>query len=348
MLGAGSPELIRLPGGDLLAMVEVEETPATAAPPGTAPACRLCVSRSADGGRTWTAIRPIRLQGRKDAAPTGGGALVSISDKAVILYYMVRSAPRPPVDREPAAATGAVLRAVTRNGLDYELDGDFRLEGRLTPQSRLVAAPAAGRIHLLIVNPPARPGGRDAEAAHFLSTDGRRFEPAPDAPRPAFHELLDLESTHDGLRAFVPSPAGLRSLISRDALRWRAEAGLRMAGAVPAAAVVELEDRTHLMLFSALVDEPARRLPQLAAVKDAGAVGDTAPAGKVDASSNAAGTASGAAENGATTVQPQARQAGDDAAETWPPFGPAASAAEASGALADTVGGSSGLTPETD
>jgi hypothetical protein len=249
--GAAAPSLLRLSTGQVLAVLDRQ------------PEGELCASQSRDGGASWSVARPIRLRGAgEQGLQASRGSLVQISPRIVRLYFVVRD------PRRPDAEGGAfVASAVTRNGLDYELDRQVRVDARGVSNPRPIAVKVGSVVHLFL-SPGAdgdQPERSGAELVHMTSTDGRRFRPAREPqPRIAVGSVVDIGQ--GVLRMYAWNSEGVISLTAPQRREWQQEPGTRLAaGSEPA--VTTLAEGSFLMVYSAAA---SKQPPGGAALVDTG------------------------------------------------------------------------------
>jgi len=239
---AGSPDVVRLPNGHLLAVIDDYGAKSKPCSP------RLSVSRSIDSGQTWSKPRAVRFRNAPPYASTGRhGSLVVMPSGLVRLYFTAKMEPR---QKRSARMPSVILSAITRNGTEYWFDSAVQIEGRGSGDLRAQAVWARSQMYLYLVEiPEADQRGQRGKplAMCFTSRDGRRFGPAGRLREPVFINDV-LFSRGDILGMYFATETGIRSMISRDGLRWRPEPGTRMAKATDAA-IVKLDRDKHLMLY---------------------------------------------------------------------------------------------------
>jgi hypothetical protein len=306
---AAAPALLRLSSGQLLAVFDRQ------------PGSELCVCQSRDGGASWSAARPIRLKGAGErGSRVTHGALVQVSPRLVRLYFVTRDP-----GREPAADAGiSIASAVTRNGLDWQLDPQVHVDAGSLADPRPIALKVGSLVHLFVSPGPA---GRSSQGKgamlHLISSDGRRFRPASETPpRVAAGSVIDLG--RGGMRMYAWGDQGVISLTAVERRDWTPEAGTRLAGGSEPA-VTTLADGSFLMIHSA------------ASTKQ-----------------SAGGTAlvnNGEPQDGSGAVEPAAQAgAATPGTEGWEPFAPdgATAAADAMADAAETASAEAVLPPVAD
>ena len=246
--GAAAPDLARLPNGDLLAMfdhwVDGDDDGEAV----------LAVSRSRDAGRTWSPMRLARVLGPGQRRVAGvHGDLVEVAEGRYRLYCtMTRHLGD--ADRDGRGdAVSMVLSAVTRDGIEYRIDG--RIRGDLAAMDDLhpVALWTGSHVHLYAAQ--QQPDDTDASTpeqavAHVVSADGRRFTDAPTVHIPQVSFVGSLVPVGEAVRAYVTSSKGIVSLVSDNGRDWKPEPSLRISGGWDPA-VTRLEDGSFLMIYCA-------------------------------------------------------------------------------------------------
>ena len=166
---AAAPDLALMPNGDLFAIFDCASPGESGGP------IALVVSQSKDGGRSWSTARPIRLRGidpRKLQARHAD--LVPLPNGRLRLYFTTTFEKR---GGESGSLT-IIRSAVTRNGLDYQLDGRTRVRPTRAADIHPVAVWANGGLHLYVDASADRSSRADDDVSimrHFVSRDGRRF-----------------------------------------------------------------------------------------------------------------------------------------------------------------------------
>jgi hypothetical protein len=335
---AGSPALLRVTGEELLAVFEY-------GPPGPGdPARGLWTSRSRDGGRTWLAPRPVRLVGLPGVLRLGAPELVLMPSGLVRMYCSAQESQEPGRPR----VAGLILSAVTRDGIEYQVDRQTRITSEGMPSPRVSAFWTERQMILILTGEAISPRGGPAGkllVQQFISRDGRRFqtEEKPRAGMSAGH-VVGVDAHH--YRMFVPAGGEIRTRISGNGLRWQDEPGACLAGALDAA-VAPVGDNRHLMLFAAPIDGQDVATTQLAsAPAPAETPADAAAAAAEKSSPEKAVDASGNAEaRGKDGGSTQSGTGGPG----WEPFAPAGYDAELGGDWNGTAGGpgstAAGATP---
>ncbi|MCP4250523.1 MAG: hypothetical protein GY778_26055 [bacterium] len=260
---ASGPDLICLPNGDQYTIFDYAPSRRAEDGKSDAPPTLLACTRSRDHGRTWSPVRLLRLRGPSGGALTGRhGDLVEIAAGRFRLYFVTNltDADRP----HRATATATVLTAVTRNGLDYRVDGWTGLDlaaaavapGEERPANRRFGPHPMGlriadRVHLYAAEVPgAEPEDGEAVRAirHVVSSNGRSFSEGPRTRPTPMPFIGSLVLSDDGIRAYVGTSDGIGSLRSGDGRTWNVERGLRLAkGWDPA--VARLQDGSFLMVY---------------------------------------------------------------------------------------------------
>ncbi len=297
---AAAPDLVVLPGGDLLALFDY----AAGDDPGRP--TTLAVSRSNDHGRSWSMARSIRL-GRTQGRVRGArhGDLVVMPDGSLRLFFAkpFRRAGTKPGGK--GRDVTYIFSAVTRNGLDFRVDGATRIRVTGTSDAHTTCAWFRSRLHLFADRLGRSSAGSRSQqrgVEHLVSRDGRRFAPLRPQEIRGVDFVGSIVSLERGIRAYVSSATGIRSFISTNARDWKAEPGLRLAGGWDPA-VVQLNDGSYLMLYcKMLVADPAELEPLVQTDPEL-AVGDDTPArDKALVWDDEAGNATDASAEGVASV----------------------------------------------
>jgi hypothetical protein len=238
--GASAPTIAQLRNGHLVVMVDYalnNEKDQT----------RLSVTRSNDGGKTWSPLRHANIHAPDAVRLTASNASLARTPGGRLHVFFAST----PV-RKRKSSPIMVFSATTRNGLDFRVDRSMRLGLPNSSEAHPMAIATNGRLHLLIERiAKGRKQRSDAPILeHFVSPDGSDF--ARLAPT-RFEDLRfvgDVVACADGYRAYVTAPAGVTSLVSKNLRKWKREKGLRIArGFDPA--VTKLSDGTFLMIYCA-------------------------------------------------------------------------------------------------
>ncbi len=232
-----SPGLMRLGDGQLLAVFDRDSGVAGSS-------ASLVVSRSNDQGHAWSEPKPIQLDwtGPTPELCTHGEWLAAPGG-AVRLYFITAGRVAAQVQESPAVKV-MVRCAVTRDGTSYRFDPTVQIPLEEGVPPHLVALELARETHLML--PRTR---SDAKAQHFVSTNGRPFQPSPPPVPPDMDNVRSIVAVEGGYRAYVAAEDAVRSLFSTDGSTWAAELGIRLAGRWDPA-VVRLADGSFLMLYS--------------------------------------------------------------------------------------------------
>lgn len=246
---ASGPDLVVLPGGDLLALFDH----ALGDDPGRPTV--MVVSRSKDRGKSWSLMKPIRLRGGRGQVAGGRrGDLIAAPDGRLRLFFSIPSDPGVGKSRRPAT----ILSAITRDGLDYRVDAATRVRVTGMSDAHVAAVWFRSRLHLFIADWGrgfTRASLEKRKTEHYLSPDGRRFLRLGPGRIQNAHFVGSIVPLPRALRAYVSSPTGIRSFISTNARDWKLEPGLRLAGGWDPG-VVRLKDGSFLMLYcTALQDD---------------------------------------------------------------------------------------------
>jgi hypothetical protein len=251
---ANRPDLVRLPNDELLAIFEQ--------PADKSKGVTLAVSRSKDDGKNWLPARPIRLNGLPEGAAISSPNLLIMPSGLVRLYFALSDKP----DRAKGRGGTTICSAVTRDGVEYQVDRQVRIpcEGLASP--RISVFRAEKQIVLLVTGQPdasGKPGESTSMVQQFLSNDGRTFS-APDRARFAgeIGHVVRLDQHH--WRMFIVARTDIYSRMSNDGIRWRNESGACLRGGTDPA-VAQLDKSKFIMLFASPLTTETAKLPQLAA-----------------------------------------------------------------------------------
>lgn len=267
---ASSPDLTRLPNGDLIAVFDYKPNSSKNSP------AVMCQSRSTDGGRSWSRPAPIRLSG-EDGRPVRGrhGDLVPLSDGYYRLYFVTDVVTDTTGDNgasnEQRRVSTVIRSAITRDGDHYKLDDHVSAAFPGAADVHPTVVVFDQRVHLYTALVPLDSASRGNASGdeqgfavrHFVSRDGRRFDRLVRAVRTHAEFVGAVTRAGKKLRAYVSDDRGIRSLVSQDGKDWPIEPGVRLAGGRDPA-VARLKDGSFLMLYAADLDEDARRSTQLA------------------------------------------------------------------------------------
>ncbi|MCP4592290.1 MAG: hypothetical protein GY842_16275 [bacterium] len=282
---AAAPAVARLPDGSLLALFDYAVGPER--PKGSV----LAGSRSKDEGRSWTPIKPVRLDTPRAPFILGGRvALLEAEGEGTRLYYVDTPSPsRPKSGGPPGRTAEAILRsAYTHDGLRFRSDPTVKHRLGSGPGRHPTMVRVRDRVHLYtaeLTGPAQKEQAKPAVTRHAVSRDGRRFTPTSPARTQDAVFVGSVVQIGTGLRAYVSSGEGVRSASSADGRRWQTEPGLR----IPAAwdpAVTRLRDGSYLMIYCTAPDRE-RALPSEgnaeAFVTQPASTGPGAPADQHDA-----------------------------------------------------------------
>ncbi|MBI4580932.1 MAG: exo-alpha-sialidase, partial [Planctomycetes bacterium] len=272
--GGSAPALVRLESGELLAVFEY------ATKTDNPNKSSLYASRSKDAGKTWLPPRPVGIRGLADKLRIGRPTLVVMPSGLVRMYFTTAE----PTDRARARTGASIQSAVTRDGIEYRLDRQVRIDVQgksstggsagTSPAARCVAFWTDKQMMLLVSGETSSSAGgsRAGAVQQFTSRDGRTFW-APDRARQAgsIGHVLQLDGRH--WRMYISSGGAIYSRLSSDGLRWQGESGACLKNGLDAA-VAPAGKGKYLMLVASPVskqDETAKALVTIAA--DATAAG---------------------------------------------------------------------------
>ncbi len=259
MRQAAAPDLEVLPNGDLLAVFDRASSLDPDEP------TVMAVSRSRDGGRSWTPARPVRLSGRGAARiDARQGELVRVPGGSLRLYFLTDISSLSTTSRQRSRSMTQVRSAVTRNGLDYRLDGRSRIPLGRVPNAHFVAARIGADLHVYAAGWDDRIANDKimSIARHFVSGENRFFTRVRSVRTANASFVGSIVSTENGLRAYITADGGIVSFVSGDDLAWEMEAEVGLSdGWDPA--VVRLQDGSYFMLYCAPQDSEPSESVQL-------------------------------------------------------------------------------------
>ncbi len=308
---ADSPDIVRLPNNDLLAVFRCQPQP------GAAP--MLAAVRSVDDGRSWSSLRPLVLKGGGDSGNIRNPSLALMPSGMVRLYFSLTAS------QDGAARLGS---AVTRDGVTYQTDPQVRVRCEKADAIDPLAFWAGRDLRLLAISTEAtsrRTSSRPPAIWVFSSADGRHFKAAGLMREPV--TPADVLGERDGYRMYVCDRGLIRCMISPDGTRWRLHPATCLRGGSDPA-VVQLRDNSYLMLYCTPMDERLARQPEKV-LASAGSSGDQQAAVVQQADHGLAGDQS----TGNAAHDPS--QQGPSEAAPWEAFTEADAAAEVG---SDTAG----------
>lgn len=203
---AGVPSLARLPGGRIIAAFQwfPYEDPTAFD--------RVAVALSDDGGRSWTAPRPIVLRDLPAGHQRPFDPTVTVTAGGQVRLYFTSS---PPFSPGVSPANG-FYSALSADGVEYAFESGVRFfPGRATVDC--AALLWRGRWHLV------SPVGAPQEGAyHAVSDDGLAFVRAADIPSDAVANWTgNLVAVGEELRFYGTSSQGVWYAASSDGFSWR-------------------------------------------------------------------------------------------------------------------------------
>ena len=231
LLGAAAPDLTVLPNGDVLALFDLAGR--------IGDRTVLAVARSADGGRSWSAARPLKLNAGRNRSISGRHGDVLL-ERGGQLRLFFASDLRDGHRNRPATL---IRSAVSRNGYDFRLDNRIRIRPNGSGDLHPIVVRSRSRIHLFsATNTDSR--------QHFVSRDGRLFARLASLDASTSGSDGSIISLGKRLRSYVSSRRGIESFLSSNGRDWSRERGMRLAhGWDPA--VARLKDGTFLMVYCA-------------------------------------------------------------------------------------------------
>ena len=245
---ASAPDVERIGGDRLIAVFDSAEEGSDSS--------RLSVSRSDDGGKTWSPRREIRIKGLRDGrVHVSHGDLVRIGRGSWHLYFAARYSDRGSARR----VTHLIQSAKTRNGVDFVLDRGVRLRAKTKGDPYPMAVSFGRRIHLYFeegarASSRSNARGQRRDVRHMISRGGDRFASLRSVDVSGVRFVGSAVPLPKGIRVYVTSETGIASFVSADGREWAREPGVRLDhGWDPA--VTRLADGTFLMLYCDVLDE---------------------------------------------------------------------------------------------
>lgn len=217
--GAAAPELVRLSNGSLLALFDY-------APPGGGEgSARLAATLSRDDGVNWSPLQDVRIRtrdGKVQYARRGSAAVMR--DGSVRLFFVGARRPANGLANE----RGAVQSAISRDGLNWQLDHRARVPLAPMGRNRVSVLSQDNRLFLLApvkeTQEDQRAGAserrRETALARAMSRDMRRFVSMTAWSLPVEAELVRVVERRGGFRAWASGATGTQAYDSREGTRW--------------------------------------------------------------------------------------------------------------------------------
>ena len=207
---------------------------------------RVAVKISEDGGKAWSAPRPIVVEGlpetyQRPFDPT----LALAADGRIRLYFSCS-----PTGQRLLDAGVGTYSAISTDGVRYQFEPGVRF----SMSGRAVIDCAALRLgeKWHYTSPRGRP---DEGAYHAVSDDGLKFTRLDDIPAvDGVNWLGNLMPYADGMRFYGNSHRGMWWAFSKDGREWTRPTYLGFGGGDPAA--VQVSDKRFLIIYTG---EPQRR-----------------------------------------------------------------------------------------
>jgi len=220
---------------------------------------RVAISFSDDEGLTWTAPRPMNIQGMEAGmARPFDPTLVPLPDGNVRMYFTSNRSP------DFRISTPKIHSAFSKDGLNYVFEPGIRfaVEGRITIDC--ACALHKGEFHLIVPDNgtaaqmqqemQSRSKPRALGAYHAISSDGLNFKRIDDLSASQSNRWLGNVQSENGTMFFWGTGPGPWPLTSVDGKQWAAsQQSMRITGADPG--VVKLRDGSWLILATS----PPRR-----------------------------------------------------------------------------------------
>ena len=225
----------------------------------------LAVARSNDQGRTWSSLEPIELYGPgMRAIQPRHGDLEKLPGGWYRLFFATPAMVRHQGRLRQSSEITTIRSALTRNGTEYKLEP--RSHNRLLFKHDVhpMASWIGNRFHMFASELHKGRGKKQlaSQIQHLFSGDGKKFV------RLAPSRVLDasfvgsLIMASSGARAFGSNKDGIVSFITDRGREWKREEGVRLKNGWDPA-VVELKDRTFLMIYCREMNEDSRASSQL-------------------------------------------------------------------------------------
>jgi len=236
LVGAESPDLTVLSNGDVLLLFDRSDRKGHGMPLAT---------RSRDGGRTWSSVRPIRVRGGGRQLDVRRPTLVPAPGGYYRLFFAARASGR---DRDARAAV--IRSAVTRDGVHYVVDRSAHMGLPRGAELNPVAGWIGQRLHLYASELQESRSRDYGGVLHVISRDGEKFLRLSAVGEGASTFVGSLVPMKRGVRAFLSIGDHMRALDSLDGMTWRRRSSAVLPkGRDPA--VVEVDRGEFLMVFVA-------------------------------------------------------------------------------------------------
>jgi len=204
---AGVSSVVRLANGDLLAAFQWFPEGDAHAPAFD----RIALSRSSDGGRTWSAPKTAEIKGVPDHERAPFDPTLVALDDGRVRMYLTRDALRGRGPSRPSIGS-----AVSSDGERFRIEegARFAVEGEPAIDCAVVRFGAAWHL----VCPIQRGGGK---AYHAVSDDGLKFTRVADLERAPNERWLGALVAVDGaIRFYGTSDRGIWCARSADGVSW--------------------------------------------------------------------------------------------------------------------------------
>lgn len=268
---ASGADIVRLANGSLLVMVDYarENVGHELESVSSREQTILAVAKSKDGGRTWSSLEPIEIRGpgTRSIRPRHGD-LVKLPGGWHRLFFatpaMVRRDGRLSRSREITT----IRSALTRNCTDYKLEPRNPVRLQFKDDVHPMAGWIGKRLHVFAAEQTHQLRDKNHTASqihHLLSRDGKKFvRLAPSRVRNVSF-VGSVIMTTSGARAYGSEKNNIVSLVTDRGREWKREPGVCLKkGWDPA--VVELKDRSFLMIYSQAMTEKSSASSQMVSV----------------------------------------------------------------------------------
>lgn len=268
---AAGADIVRLSDGSLLVIVDYarENVEQGSGSDTSRERSILAVVKSKDGGRTWSSLEPIEIRGPGTRAiHPRHGDLVKLPGGWHRLFFatpaMVRRNGRLSRSREITT----IRSALTRNGTEYKLEPRNPVRLQFKDDVHPMAGWVGKRLHVFAAEKPHPLRDKNHTASqihHLLSRDGKKFvRLAPSRIRDVSF-VGSVIMTASGARAYGSEKNDIVSLITHRGREWKRVPGICLKdGWDPA--VIELKDRSFLMIYSQAMNEKLSASSQMVSV----------------------------------------------------------------------------------
>jgi hypothetical protein len=215
---------------------------------------QIGAAASKDDGRSWSGLKPIKLSNGKGATLSARHpAALPLPDGRLRLYFTIDAAKSRPAGDGKTAHACVIHSAVAHDGLRFRVEPDMGVRFQDLSDAKAAAVQIGPRTHLYVSPRSAPRSDSDEEAddtvRHAAARDGRRFARVAPVEVEGVVAIDSIVRHGDGLRAYVTTDAGIRSMVGEDGAHWKLEPGIRVPSASDVA-VTRLKDGSFLMLYA--------------------------------------------------------------------------------------------------